>query len=78
MVTQNMLRTYEGKEVFSEEKKISDCSRSKQMPLTGQISDIAPHVRTKFWVTISYKSHEVVAYGKIVLIGKIKQPLGRN
>ena len=39
--------------VFSEKKKtICDYSRSKQMPKTEQITEIAPHVRTYLWVTI--------------------------
>ena len=32
-------------------------SRSKQMPLTGQIT---PHVRTYFWITIWYKYHDLL------------------
>ena len=31
--------------------------RSNQMPWTDQIKEIAPHVRTYFWVTISCKYH---------------------
>ena len=30
---------------------ISDCSRSNQMPYTDQIIEIAPYLRTYFWVT---------------------------
>ena len=32
--------------------KVCDYSRTKQMPYTDQITDITPHVRTYFWITI--------------------------
>ena len=53
MVTQNMLRTPEGKLDFSERMK-SDCdySQPNQMPLTDQRTEIAPFVHT-----IQYKYH---------------------
>ena len=41
------------KVVFSGEKNsVCDSSRIDQMPLTDHIKDIAPYVRTPFWVTI--------------------------
>ena len=45
-----MLCTCEG---FPE--KNWDCSQSKQMPYTVQITDFTPHVCTCLWITISYK-----------------------
>ena len=49
VVTQNMLRTHEGKKVFSEKKNpICDYSLSNQMPYTDQITKIVPCVRTFF------------------------------
>ena len=47
MVTHNMLRTHAGKEVFWDKKyPICDCSRTNQKPYAGQITEIAPYVRT--------------------------------
>ena len=56
----NMLRTYEGKKVFSKEEnnQILDCRRSEQLPYTDQIIEITPHVRTCIWITITYKYHD--------------------
>ena len=49
IVDGKMLRTHEGKKVFSERKyPICDCSRSYQMPYTDQITEIAPDVRIYF------------------------------
>ena len=54
MVTHNMLSTHKGKKVFSEKKNpIGDCFRSNQMPQTDKITEIAPYVRTCYWVTIN-------------------------
>ena len=52
-----MLRTDEGKGVFSGEKNCQMCvySRSKQMPYTHQIIKIILLVHTYFGVTIQYK-----------------------
>jgi len=47
MVAQAMLCTHEGRQVFLD-KDICECSQSKQMPLTAQITEIAPYVRTCF------------------------------
>ena len=47
MVTQNMLRAQEGKQV------------------TDQIKEIAPYVRTYFYVTITYKYHGIYSVGAI-------------
>ena len=53
MVTQNMLRTHEGKEVFLYKKKKLVCgSRSNQMPEKVQITSIAPYVGNYIRVTI--------------------------
>ena len=46
MVTQNTLRKDEGQYVFLEKNE----KWSNQMPLTGQITEIAPYVR--IWDTI--------------------------
>ena len=48
MLTQNMLRTHEGKYAFSEKKSDCDCSRSKQMPYTDQITGDASYASTYF------------------------------
>ena len=37
---------------FSEKNPICACSRSNQLPETDWITEIAPYVRTHFWVTI--------------------------
>ena len=50
-----MLRTPEGKQVFSGKKRYF--SRSNQMHQTDQITEIDPYVRTYFWATIWYKHH---------------------
>ena len=43
ILTQNMFRTHEGKQAFSEKKyPICDCPRSHSMPYTDQITEIAP------------------------------------
>ena len=52
MVTQDMLRTHEGKQVFSNKQYPNcDCSRTNQKPSTGQITEIAPYVRNYLGVT---------------------------
>ena len=50
IVTQNMLRTYKGKKVFSKRKKnpIWDSILS-QMPYRDQITEIAPYVHTSYF-----------------------------
>ena len=45
---QNMLRTHKGKQVFSERQHLTSDSRSDEMPETGEITLIAPYVRTYF------------------------------
>ena len=46
MVTRNMVRTHEEKYIFfGDNTPICDCSRSNQMPLTGQLPEITPYVR---------------------------------
>ena len=53
MVTQNMLLSHEAKKVFSDKKyPICDCYRTNQKPYSGQITEIAPYVRTYLCVTI--------------------------
>ena len=43
MVTQNRLRTHEGRKGWSEKSNLNcGCSRSNQEPLTDQITEIAP------------------------------------
>ena len=57
-VTNNMLRTNVGKQCFSDNKYlIFDCSQTNPKPYTGQITEIAPHVRIYIRVTIQYKYH---------------------
>ena len=47
LVTHSMLRAHEGKWAISDKKyPICDCSRTNQKPYTGQITEIAPDVRT--------------------------------
>ena len=46
-------------------------ARSNQMPETYQITDVAPYVRTYFWVTILYKYHDY-SWHLTVIITKIK------
>ena len=49
MVTLNMLRTHKGKYNFSYKKyPICDCSRTHREPYTGQITEIAPYMRTNY------------------------------
>ena len=50
MVTRLLLCTCEGKQIFffKEKSQICKCRRSKQMPLTNQITEIPPQVRTHF------------------------------
>ena len=58
MVAQNMLRTGEEKYEFSVKMfKFCDCSQSKQMPLTDQITDFNLHV---LFLTIPYHKVEYV------------------
>ena len=46
MVAHTMFRTLEGKRYFRPGKNpICDCSRSNQMPLTDQITEIAQRLR---------------------------------
>ena len=47
----------ENRSLQREKKAICDCSRSKQMPITDQITETAPYLRTYFWVTFKYKYH---------------------
>ena len=52
MVTQNMLRTHEGKNIlFVTVLVLIKCLKHIK------ITEIAPYVRTYFWVTIKYKYH---------------------
>ena len=51
MITQKILRMHEEKCIFSLKNPICGCSRSNQMPITDQITEIAPYVRTYFCVT---------------------------
>ena len=44
MVTTNMLRTHEGKKAFSDKKNFPFVTNQK--PYTGQITEIAPYMRT--------------------------------
>ena len=45
MITQNMLRTFKGRRSFEEKKNpICDCSRTDQMSVTDQITEIAAEV----------------------------------
>mgnify|MGYP007023056863 CR=1 FL=1 len=60
MVTQKLLRTRDGKQVFLQNNFgfATCCRRSKQMPKTNQITDFpAPHVRTHFWATSRCRCH---------------------
>ena len=50
--------THVRKQVFSDKKTpICECSRSNQMLLTGQITEINLYVRTHTWATIECKYH---------------------
>ena len=43
-------------------------SRTNQTPYTGQITEIAPYMRTYLWDTIEYKYH----YNTIVFISNLE------
>ena len=54
LVTQNMSRKYDEKNVFSGEQNFGFVTvlKTKQMPWTDQIAEISPHMRTYLWITI--------------------------
>ena len=56
MVTQNMLKTYQGKWIFKRKKKSDLWLLSTE---TKQITEITSYVRNYFLITIWYEYHEL-------------------
>ena len=62
-----MVRAWCGEDFSENNFKSCVCSRSKQMPYTDQILDIASYVSTFLWVNIEYKYHDFTIVRSITL-----------